>query len=103
MITLVAPLTPARWLTGWSWDVPAVVLAVLAVVVYMLAVRRVRTRGGSWNRAATGWFVGVGAGSLLVVTCSFLGTYSRVLSWPLAVQDVLLMTLVPVGLTLGRL
>jgi len=36
------------------------------------------------------------------VTGSFLGTYSRVLFWPLAVQDVLLMTLVPVGLTLGR-
>jgi len=102
VITLVAPLTPARWLTGWSWDVPAVVLAVPAVVVYVLAVRQVQARGGSWNRAATGWFVGVGAGSLLLVTCSFLGTYSRVLFWPLAVQDVLLMTLVPVGLTLGR-
>jgi len=89
-------------LTGWSWDVPAVALAVLAVVVYVLAVRRVRAHGGSWNRATTGWFVGVGAGSLLLVTCSFLGTYSRMLFWPLAVQDVLLMTLVPVGLTLGR-
>jgi cytochrome c oxidase assembly factor CtaG len=78
------------------------VLAVLAVGVYVLAVRLVRARGGYWDRAATGWFAGVGVGSLLLVTCSFLGTYSRVLFWPLAVQDVLLMTLVPVGLTLGR-
>jgi cytochrome c oxidase assembly factor CtaG len=33
---------------------------------------------------------------------SFLGTYDRVLLWPLAVQDVLLLTVVPIGLTLGR-
>ena len=100
--TQLAPLTPARWLTGWSLDVPAVLLAVLVVAVYLLAVRQVRAHAGSWHWAATGWFVGAGAGSLLLVTCSFLGTYSRALFWSLAVQDVLLMTLVPVGLTLGR-
>ena len=102
MTTQVVPLTPARWLTGWSPNVPALALAVLAVAVYSLAVRQVRARGGHWDRASTCWFAGVGVGSLLLVTCSFLGTYSRVLFWPLAVQDVLLMTLVPVGLTLGR-
>ena len=102
MTAQVAPLTPARWLTGWSPSVPALALAVLAVAVYVLAVRRVRARGGHWDRASTCWFAGGGVGSLLLVTCSFLGTYSRVLFWPLAVQDVLLMTLVPVGLTLGR-
>lgn len=102
MTTQVAPLTPARWLTAWSPNAPAVALAVLAVAAYVLAVRRVRARGGHWDRASTCWFTGVGVGSLLLVTCSFLGTYSRVLFWPLAVQDVLLMTLVPVGLTLGR-
>lgn len=96
------PLTPARWLTQWSLNVPALLLAGFVVVPYVLAVRRVRSRGGQWPRSSTGWFVGVGVGSWLLVTCSFLGTYSRVLFWPLAVQDVLLMTLVPVGVTLGR-
>ncbi len=96
------PLTPARWLTQWSLNVPALLLAGLVVLVYVLAARRVRLRGGQWDRSSTSWFVCVGVGSWLLVTCSILGTYSRVLFWPLAVQDVLLMTLVPVGVTLGR-
>ena len=96
------PLTLLRWLTAWSVDVPVVVLGVVAAVLYGLAVRQVRGRGGHWPRLRTCWFVAAGLGSLVVVTCSFLGTYSLVLFWPLAVQDVLLLTLVPVGLTLGR-
>ncbi len=96
------PLTPGRWLTGWSLDVPVIVVMVVAAVVYVATAHRLRGRGGSWPAAATAWFLAGGLGSLAVVTCSFLGTYSRVLFWPLAVQDVLLLTLVPVGLTLGR-
>ena len=98
----LAPLTPLREATAWSADVPVLVVAVLVSGAYLLAVRGVRARGGQWQATTTGWFLVGGVGSLLVVTCSFLGTYSRVLFWPLAVQDVLLMTLVPVGLTLGR-
>ena len=96
------PLTPGRWLTGWSLDVPVIVVMVVAAVVYVATAHRLRGRGGSWPATATAWFLAGGLGSLAVVTCSFLGTYSRVLFWPLAVQDVLLLTLVPVGLTLGR-
>jgi cytochrome c oxidase assembly factor CtaG len=101
-VQVLPPLTTARWPTEWSVDLPALVVAVLATALYALAVRRVRAGGGRWSRGATCWFVVGGVGSLLVVTCSFLGTYSRTLFWPLAVQDVLLLTLVPVGLTLGR-
>ena len=93
------PLTPARQLTRWSPDVLAVAGA--AAAGYALRARRVRRRGGGWPAAATFWFLAGGLGSLVVVGCSFLGTHSRVLFWPLAVQDVLLLTLVPVGLTLG--
>lgn len=96
------PLTPGRWLTGWSVDVPMVLVTVLLSLLYLSAVRKVHRRGGAWPVQATAWFLVGGLGSLLAVTCSFLGTYSRVLFWPLAVQDVLLLTLVPVGLTLGR-
>jgi cytochrome c oxidase assembly factor CtaG len=99
---LVVPLTTARALTGWSIDGPVLVAALCAAAAYVLAVRRVRARGGDWPRSATGWFVIGGLGTLVVVTCSFLGVYARVLFWPLAVQDVLLLSLVPVGLTLGR-
>ena len=96
------PLTSARWLTGWSPDVPVLVVAGAAAAGYALRARRLRERGGAWPAAATFWFLAGGLGSLVVVACSFVGTYSRVLFWPLAVQDVLLLTLVPVGLTLGR-
>ena len=95
-------LTSARWLTGWSPDVPVLVVAGAAAAVYALRARRLRERGGAWPAAVTFWFLAGGLGSLVVVACSFVGTYSRVLFWPLAVQDVLLLTLVPVGLTLGR-
>ena len=98
----LSPLTPARWLTGWSPDVPVLAVAGAAAAGYALRARRVRGLGGGWPAAATFWFLAGGLGSLVVVGCSFLGTYSRVLFWPLAVQDVLLLTLVPVGLTLGR-
>ena len=96
------PLTSARWLSGWSPDGPVLVVVAAAAIVYLRSARRVRESGGQWPGAATSWFLAGGLGSLVLVTCSFLGTYSRVLFWPLAVQDVLLLTLVPVGLTLGR-
>jgi putative copper resistance protein D len=101
-VPALPPLTTARWLTEWSVDVPVLVASVLAIAVYGVAVRRVRAEGGRWSVGASCWFVVGGIGSLLLITCSFLGTYSRTLFWPLAVQDVLLLTLVPVALTLGR-
>jgi cytochrome c oxidase assembly factor CtaG len=90
-------LTPSRWLTAWSFDLPVAVTVVLLAAGYLALARRVE-----WPRTSTAWFLTAGLGSLVVVTMSFLGTYQEVLLWPLAVQDVLLLTLVPVGLTLGR-
>ena len=96
------PLTPLRWLTAWSADGPMLTLVVLLGLAYLYGVRRAAGRGVSWQRSCTGWFFAAGLGSLVVATMSFLGTYDRVLMWPLATQDILLMTFVPVGLTLGR-
>ena len=96
------PLTPLRWLTAWEIDLPMLAVAGLLVAGYLVGVRRAATRGTSWPRAATGWFLGAGVGSLVLATMSFLGVYDRVLMWPLATQDIVLMTFVPVGLTLGR-
>jgi cytochrome c oxidase assembly factor CtaG len=90
-------LTPARWLTAWSLDLPVLVVVLLLAGGYLALARRT-----DWPRRTTAWFLLAGLGSLVVVTMSFLGTYQEVLLWPLAVQDVLLLTLVPVGLTLGR-
>ena len=90
-------LTPQEWLTGWSLaPVPLLLAAGLAAGYLLLA------RGRSWPRGRTLWWLLGGVGSLVVVTQSFLGTYDRARFWPLAVQDVLLLTLVPLGLTLGH-
>ena len=96
------PLTPLRLFTAGVVDLPMLTVAVLLTVGYLRAVRRATARGIRWSPAATRWFLGAGVGSLLLATMSFLGAYDRVLFWPLAIQDVLLLTFVPVGLTLGR-
>jgi cytochrome c oxidase assembly factor CtaG len=90
-------LTETRWLTAWSLDVPVLVAVLFLAGGYLLLQRRV-----TWPMGSTVWFLGGGLGSLTVVTMSFLGTYDRVLLWPLAVQDLLLLTVVPIGLTAGR-
>jgi cytochrome c oxidase assembly factor CtaG len=96
---MLPPLTVHRWLTGWSAAPGPLVLAAALAGGYLLAVRR---RDEPWPISRTAWFLVAGVGSLLVTTQSFLGTYDRTRFWPLAVQDVLLLTVVPLGLTLGR-
>ena len=96
------PLTPLRWLTAWQLDLPMLAVALLLALAYLHGVRRASARGVAWPRAATGWFLGAGVGSVVLATMSFLGVYDRVLMWPLATQDLVLMTVVPIGLTLGR-
>ena len=92
-----APLTLGRAFTAWSVDLPVLVLVGAALAAYLLAARRVP----GWRGRDTGWFA-AGLATLVVVTMSSLGTYDHALFWVLGVQDVLLMTLVPIGLTLGR-
>ena len=102
MHSAAVPLTLSRCLTGWHLDLPVAALCALALSAYLAGVRRVRATGGCWSRGRTAWFVVGGLGSLVVTTMSVLGSYDRVLFWALAVQDVILLTVVPIGLTLGR-
>jgi putative copper resistance protein D len=88
-------LTAARAVTSWTLDVPTLVFVAVATLA-LLAVRRQGDR--SPKELA---LFGMGVASLLVVTCSFLGVYSHTLFWVLAVQDVLLLTLVPIPLVLA--
>ncbi len=90
-------LTAGRACTAWSVDLPVLGLVLAALAAYVAGARRVP----GWRALDTAWFAG-GLLTLVVVTMSGLGTYDHVLFWVLAVQDVLVMTLVPIGLTLGR-
>jgi putative copper resistance protein D len=87
------PLTPGRGVTSWDLDLPTVVLLAVAVLTYLARGRQRSAR----NLTMTG----LGVLGLLIVTCSFLGVYDHTLFWVLAVQDVLLLTLVPIPLVMA--
>ncbi|MDP9101751.1 MAG: cytochrome c oxidase assembly protein [Actinomycetota bacterium] len=101
-VTSVRPLTSAGWVGTWHLDLTAAVLAALLTGGYVSLTRALHARGSRWPAARTAWFLLAGVGSLLLSTMSFLGAYSRVLFWPAAVENVLLLSLVPVALTAGR-
>jgi cytochrome c oxidase assembly factor CtaG len=91
-------LTWGRAFTTWHLDVTAIVLSVLLAAGYVTAIRSL---GGRWPAGrTTAFFGGV---LLLLVTCtSALGAYAHVLSWVYATQVSLLLTAVPVLLSLGQ-
>ncbi|WP_233573727.1 cytochrome c oxidase assembly protein [Amycolatopsis panacis] len=64
-----------RFLTDWRPDLIIGTIAVLACVLYVLGVRRLRRRGDAWSTGRTvawllGWLI------VLIATSSGLGTYS---------------------------
>jgi putative copper resistance protein D len=53
------PLTSSGWFTVWRIDWLWLTVALLAVTLYLLGVRRMRVRGDSWPAARTiGWVLG---------------------------------------------
>jgi cytochrome c oxidase assembly factor CtaG len=93
-------LTAWTALTSWVVDPGGLVLVLGLGLPYLVAVRRLRRAGHSW---APGRVVGYVAGLVCIVlaTMSFLGVYAHVLFWVTAVQLALLLTVVPVLLSLG--
>ncbi len=96
------PLTTGTWLLHWHLDLSMAVLITVLAGTYLACVLRLRRRGTAWAPGATACFLLAGLGGLVLTTMSFLGAYNRVLFWPGAVENVLLLTLAPVALTLGR-
>ena len=86
------PLTASSAVTSWTLDLPTVLFVAASTVAYLAMRRR------SLKELA---LFGSGMAGLLVATCSFLGVYGHTLFWVLAVQDVLLLTLVPIPLVLA--
>src|SRR5579859_7387284 len=102
MYTGPPALTVTRAVTSWTLDLPVLLAVLAAVGLYLAGVRRVRRAGQDWPAARTVAFLAGGTGALVVATMSFLGVYQRVLFWPRAVQNVLLLLVAPLFLTLGR-
>ena len=93
----VPPLMSQQWFTSWTLDPFWTAAVAVAAFGYVVISRRI----ASWPLARTIAFL-VGLASVLVVKSCFLAVYAHTVFWVLAVQDVLLLTLVPVPLVLGR-
>jgi putative copper resistance protein D len=91
----VTPLTAHSAFTSWRADPVGIAAAVLLAAAYLFVVRQVRAQGGEWLRRRTFVFLLAGCGSLLLVTCSFLGPYASQLRWVAVIQSGLLLLLVP--------
>src|SRR5664280_346087 len=72
------PLTASGWFTVWRIDWLWLAVALIAVAVYLLGVRRMRARGDSWPVARPiGWVMGWAI--FVWATCGAPGVYGRVL------------------------
>ncbi|MDX6432976.1 MAG: hypothetical protein QOE54_5342 [Streptosporangiaceae bacterium] len=94
-------LTLARVFTEWTLD-PVIVLVVIALGGwYVLAMRRVRATGAEWPISRAVNFLGLGLGSALLVTMSFVGVYDGTLFWVRALQVITLLAISPMFLANG--
>lgn len=94
------PLTAGSFLTEWEINWLFLVVAVLAIGLYVAAVVRLRARGDSWRVGATipwilGWLI------FVYVTCGAPGVYGRVMFSMHMVMHMALMMAIPIFLVLG--
>ncbi len=97
----LAPLTPLRLLTAWTFEWFPALVVLLIGGAYLYAVHRLRGRGHAWSGWRTFLFLGPGLGSFVLATQSALATYDTVLFWVHMVQHMVLSMITPVFLALG--
>lgn len=95
------PLTYARMLTAWTFDWFVLLVAAVAVGLYLWGVHVLHRRGDHWPAGRTAAWVFGGVGSGLVATTSVLGTYDTVLVSVHMVQHMVLSMFTPIFLALG--
>ena len=78
------------------------VVVLVAALLYLAGIRRIRRSGRPWPRAWAVAFLIGGTGTAVIATMSFLGVYQHVLFYDRAVQTVLLLLAAPLFLALGR-
>jgi cytochrome c oxidase assembly factor CtaG/putative copper export protein len=94
------PLTPARVLFDWRFDLIFGTAAVVLAAVYLSAVLRLRRRGDNWPRGRTlSWLLG--CLTLLFATSSGVGRYMPAMFSMHMAAHMLLSMLVPILLVLG--
>jgi putative membrane protein len=93
-------LTVTTALTSWTFSVGGALLVGALGWAYVAGLRRLSAAGLRWPPARTVWF-SFGLFVLALTTMSFLGVYDHTLFWVTSAQMALLLTVVPVLLTLG--
>jgi putative copper resistance protein D len=92
--------SPARLLLGWRFDLIFGSVAIIAVVLYLLGMRRLRRRGDAWPPGrAVAWVCGWA--SVVVVTSSGVGVYAPSSFSMHMIAHMTLNMLAPVLLVLG--
>lgn len=93
-------LQNASYANQWTLNPWVLGVVVIAATLYLIGVRRYKAAGGQWHVGQTAQFLS-GLALLASVSMSFLGAYERILFWPRAVQNTLVMMVVPMLLALG--
>jgi cytochrome c oxidase assembly factor CtaG len=94
--------TLGRAFTGWTLDVPMLVLILLLAGWYLASARKIRKAGGQWGTGRAIAFCGLGLGFWVIATMSWVGVYQDVLFYARATQTVLLVLVVPLFLAMGK-
>lgn len=97
----VLPLSPARVLTEWRPDAIVLSAVGIAAVAYLVAVRHLSERGRPWPARRTASAMS-GLAAAAFALCGGLATYSTALFSMQVTQLLLMATVVPVLLALGR-
>jgi len=95
-------LTLGRAFTGWTVDVPMLVLILLLAGWYLASARKITKAGGRWGVGRSISFCGLGLGFWAIATMSWVGVYQDVLFYARAAQTVLLVLVVPLFLATGK-
>ncbi|MFC9895108.1 cytochrome c oxidase assembly protein [Nocardia sp. NPDC127579] len=97
---LAGPPTAARLLFDWRFDLIFGTLAIVVAVLYLMGVRRLRSRGDAWPIGRTiAWLSGCAI--LLFATSSGVGRYSPAMFSVHMVQHMALSMLAPILFALG--
>lgn len=97
---MLQPLTWGRFVSTWQFSIVPTVLAVAAVLGYLLLARDVR-RSGGWPAGRTAAFVGAAAVAVVALE-SAIDVYAMTLYWMHMVQHLLLIMIIPVLVVLGQ-
>lgn len=100
MAGMLEPLTWQRLVSTWDLSVVPTVLAILAVIGYVLFARSAG-RSGGWPAGRTAAFVGAAVVAVVAVE-SGINAYSMSVYWMHMVQHLLLIMVVPVLVVLGQ-